>query len=528
MDQQQRDQQWRLLLAFGLSIALWLGYQKLLEQYEQPPPAPGEVTGEVGSTSNTTLPPSPEAAAKPPDPGGLAAPAEGPTVVVDTDLVRTTITMRGGRLLSLELKAYPETAEPNSPPLNLVRSGEILPVTLRLTDGQSDAAVQYTADVATLRVQGGERRELVLRGTLTDGRAIEKRFTFQGDVYEFEVAAQVPGAKPSALILPMQPPLDQTGVGYESAVALQGTTYTYDWLTNITAEDPLEVPQATWSGFATHYFLTAIVPLAGPSNALFTLVGKDLPVVARHDATAESASFAVYAGPKEETSLERAGHQLGRALDFGYFWFAAIPLLHALRFLNRVIGNYGASIIVLTTAVKVLTIPLTQTTFRHMREMQKLQPQMTKLREKYKDDPAAMQKEMMELYRRHRVNPFSGCVPMVLQIPIFIGLYNALSGAIELRHAPFALWITDLSSPDRLVVAGIGVPLLTLLMGATMLIQQWLTPQQGDPTQQRMLMFMPLIFTFMFINLPSGLVLYWLVNNVLTIAQQYWMLRTNK
>jgi YidC/Oxa1 family membrane protein insertase len=135
---------------------------------------------------------------------------------------------------------------------------------------------------------------------------------------------------------------------------------------------------------------------------------------------------------------------------------------------------------------------------------------------------------MMELYRRHRVNPFSGCLPMVLQIPIFVGLYNTLSHAIELRHAPFALWIDDLSSPDRLMILGVGIPVLPLLMGATMFVQQWLTPQQGDPTQQRMMMFMPLIFTFMFINFPAGLVLYWLVNNVLTIGQQYLMMRSAK
>ena len=170
----------------------------------------------------------------------------------------------------------------------------------------------------------------------------------------------------------------------------------------------------------------------------------------RQAAASDAASFVVYAGPKDEASLERAGHQFSRALDFGYFWFAAVPLLHALRFLNRVFGNYGIAIILLTTAVKILTIPLTQTSFKNMRAMQKLQPEMTKLREKFKDDPTAMQKEMMELYRRHRVNPLSGCLPMVLQIPIFIGLYNSLSGAIELRHAPFALWIRDLSSPDRL------------------------------------------------------------------------------
>jgi YidC/Oxa1 family membrane protein insertase len=135
---------------------------------------------------------------------------------------------------------------------------------------------------------------------------------------------------------------------------------------------------------------------------------------------------------------------------------------------------------------------------------------------------------MMELYRRHRVNPFSGCLPMLLQLPIFVGLYNALLHSIELRHAPFALWIRDLSAPDRLMIAGVGVPVLTLLMGVSMFVQQWLTPQQGDPTQQRMMMFMPLVFTFMFINFPAGLVLYWLVNNVLTIGQQYVMMRSMK
>jgi YidC/Oxa1 family membrane protein insertase len=291
----------------------------------------------------------------------------------------------------------------------------------------------------------------------------------------------------------------------------------------------LDVPDVTWAGFSTHYFVMAVLPADdGRAVALFEKVGDHplLTIDGRQDQPA--STYVVYAGPKDEAELDRAGHDLGRVLNFGWFWFAAIPLLHALRFLHRLTGNYGLAIILLTTAVKVVTIPLTQTTFRNMREMQKIQPQMKKLQERFKDDQAALQKEMMELYRRHRVNPLSGCLPMILQLPIFVGLYNALSSAIELRHAPFALWIKDLASPDRLVVAGVGIPVLTLLMGGSMLLQQWLSPQQGDPAQQRIMMLMPLVFTFMFINLPAGLVLYWLVNNVLTIAQQYWMLRSGK
>src|SRR5207237_744844 len=179
---------------------------------------------------------------------------------------------------------------------------------------------------------------------------------------------------------------------------------------------------------------------------------------------------------------------------------------------------------------KLATPPLTQSTCRNMREMQKIQPQMVKLRERYKDDQVALQKEMMELYRRHRVNPLSGCLPMVLQLPIFVGLYNALSHAIELRHAPFALWINDLSAPDRLPIPGIpidtpligaGVPVLTLVMSASMFVQQWLTPQQGDPAQQRMMMFMPILFTSMFTNFPAVLVLYWPLYYVLSDDQPY-------
>jgi len=276
---------------------------------------------------------------------------------------------------------------------------------------------------------------------------------------------------------------------------------------------------------------TGTAPALLTSTDSVPIVRVDSPVVDGQ------ARFEVYAGPKDRDVLTAAKHELDRALDFGWFWFIAIPLLVALRWLHQITGNYGVAIIVLTALAKAVTAPLTQTTFRNMREMQKIQPQMAKLRERLKDDQVALQKEMMELYRRHRVNPFSGCVPMLLQLPIFVGLYNALSRSIELRHAPFALWINDLSAPDRLVIPGIppgtpligaGVPVLTLLMGASMFLQQWLTPQQGDPTQQRMMMFMPLVFTFMFINFPAGLVLYWLVNNLLTIGQQYLMMRSAK
>jgi YidC/Oxa1 family membrane protein insertase len=201
----------------------------------------------------------------------------------------------------------------------------------------------------------------------------------------------------------------------------------------------------------------------------------------------------------------------------------ALPLLRLLKALHKVTGNYGVDIILLSTLIKVVFLPLTRKSMTSMQEMQKLQPQMAKIKERYKDDMQQQQKEMMELYKRHHVNPLSGCLPMLLQLPMFIGLYNALLNAIELRHAPFVGWITDLSAPERLHVMGVPVPMLAIAMGASMLAQQWMTPATGDPTQRRIMMIMPVMFTFMFINFPSGLVLYWLVNNLLTITQQYFL-----
>jgi YidC/Oxa1 family membrane protein insertase len=439
------------------------------------------------------------------------------------------ITPTGARLADVELKAYRRTVAPNSEPLDLVQESPVLPCTLQLGTAASDAGVAYRPDRNELAVHGADEGEVVFTADSPPGLSLEKRYRFRGDGYAFEMTATVgegPAPPIVGLILVPLPP-DGPNTAAQLALALANGRLVEKPVSSLLKE-PTSVPAAKWAGFAAQYFLGAAMPGNGTLPAMFTtggaipLVRLDAPLVNRR------AAFAIYMGPKDRDVLARAGHELDRAVDFGWFWFVAIPLLHALRVLQKVTGNYGVAIIVLTALVKVATAPLTQTTFRNMREMQKIQPQMAKLRERFKDDQVALQKEMMELYRRHRVNPFSGCLPMVLQIPIFIGLYNALSHAIELRHAPFTLWINDLSAPDRLMIGGVGIPVLTLLMGASMFLQQWLTPQQGDPTQQRMMMFMPLIFTFMFINFPAGLVLYWLVNNVLTIGQQYLMMRSAK
>jgi YidC/Oxa1 family membrane protein insertase len=518
----------RLLIAIVLSLLLVVVYQELvLSRYKRVHPP--------------VRPPQPAPASEPaPAPSSdLAVSAGGESVLVETDVLRLRITPTGGRLAEVELKAYRRSVASDSQPLNLVDSAPLLPAVLQLDSERSDATLAYRPDRSALELHGEDQGEIVFVGDTPDGLHIEKRYRFSGNAYLFDVSAAVSGGRaPSTVGLVLTPLAAETptAAAAQVTVALNNRRLVETPFKTL-AKNPVPLESASWAGFAEHYFISAAMPPSGTTPALLTM-SDGVPVV-RVDAPVVDGQvkFAVYTGPKDREILARAGHDLDRALDFGWFWFVAIPLLGALRWLERITGNYGVAIIALTALAKLVTAPLTQTTFRNMREMQKIQPQMAKLRERLKGDQVALQKEMMELYRRHRVNPFSGCVPMLLQLPIFVGLYNALSRAIELRHAPFALWINDLSAPDRLMIPGIaagtpliggGVPVLTLLMGASMFLQQWLTPQQGDPTQQRMMMFMPVVFTFMFINFPAGLVLYWLVNNVLTIGQQYLMMRSAK
>lgn len=228
-----------------------------------------------------------------------------------------------------------------------------------------------------------------------------------------------------------------------------------------------------------------------------------------------------YAGPKEESSLKKINDKLTASIDYGWFHFISKPLLMIMNFFNKFTKNYGISIILLTILIKIAFFPLSHKSYKSMKEMQKLQPKMEELRKKYANDREAFNREMMLLYRRHGVNPVSGCFPILVQIPFFIALYQALMHAIELRHAPFFGWIKDLSSYDPYYITPV-------LMGITMLIQQIMTPSSGDPTQKKMMYILPIVFTFMFLKFPSGLVLYWLVNNLFSILQQVYTLKTQK
>jgi len=282
-----------------------------------------------------------------------------------------------------------------------------------------------------------------------------------------------------------------------------------------------------WFSFEGEYFTALLIPSFGDKNLSLVVNGNEKNILKAKligsqflipPKDAKSFGFKIYLGPKEIKILKGLGVGAEKLVDFGYFTVIAKPILWFLKLTNSFTKNFGLDIIIMSILIKIIFLPLTQISFKSMKEMQKVQPELNRLREVYKNDKARLQQEIMLLYKRRRINPMSGCLPMLIQIPVFIALYNALQNSIEMRHAPFILWIMDLSAKDPIYIT-------PLIMGATMVIQQKMTPTSADPAQAKMFMLMPIMFTFLFLSFPSGLVLYWLVNNVLSIIHQYYLTR---
>jgi YidC/Oxa1 family membrane protein insertase len=297
-----------------------------------------------------------------------------------------------------------------------------------------------------------------------------------------------------------------------------------------------------WVAVQDRYFMSAIVPDTAVKAASMRLYLNDEKILQNEFVQSEfvvnsgdqhASKYRLFFGPKSIKILKTVDYDLVKAVNFGMFDILAKPCVWIMDFIyDHFIPNYGVAIIILTIFTKILLWPLGNKSYKSMADMKKIQPLMADIKEKYKDDKRKMNEEMMGLYKTYKVNPMGGCLPMVVQIPVFFALYRMLYEAIELRHAPFFWWINDLSAPDRLfrfdfavpfMEPPYGIPVLTIIMGATMFFQQKMSPPMGDPTQAKMMMMMPIVFTFIFINFSSGLVLYWLVNNVLSMAQQYYI-----
>lgn len=540
----------RSLLAVFLSLLILIAYQVIVAHlYPQPQrPSSSQSKQAVGSQGgDSSLPQSPsegqavqksEKMQQPLAETRLLDSVEH-DITVENEVYVAVFSALGGRIKNFRLKHYPEEEGRNSPPLEMIRQGPRgeLPLEVQI-EGKgsviSDAGIPYEVSGSNITLRENEKASLEFRGKTSDGMSISKTFSFSGQTYGMTLELKIDGVpqNASSLALLWTRALDHSqtqSYGEHGPVALVGRTFIYEANSSVVKKERLIGPdRVRWAGYADTYFLSAIIPPEGETDSLlFSVTDGTVETKLSIPWNQQPVTYILYVGPKEFAALNAVHPSLDRAIDFGWSHFIARPLLSLLQLSHSFTGNYGIDIILLTILVKLAFLPLSTKSFKSMNDMKKIQPQLEQLREQYKDDREKLNKEMMELYRRHNINPLGGCLPMLVQLPVFIGLYQAFMHAIELRQAPFFGWIQDLSRPDRLGTVSLpfveppGIPVLTILMGGTMLLQQAMTPATGDPAQQKMMMVMPLIFTAMFINFPAGLVLYWLVNNVLSIAQQF-------
>jgi YidC/Oxa1 family membrane protein insertase len=460
------------------------------------------------------------------------------------------LTESGGRIKSLVLKKYRATLKADSPGQELIvtETKADLPLGLSFQSGKGPRldAVQFAADASEPITLNGERNEAVVRMVHQDpsGLQVEKAYTVHRDSYLIDLAVTV--RNQSAVSLEDSLMLDLNSMPLSNKDRYAGFFAYVDG--GLMEEKPKDLKEAvdklnkkpyklSWASYQDQYFMAVVLPADQERTRIqadqYGKAGVRIQFVAEPVSLGPQAEavyrYQLFYGPKDYQLLNAMENDLKKSISFGWLDVISKPLLIFMTWLYQYVGNYGLVIILITVIIKALFWPLTAKSYKSMKGMQKLQPKIMKLREKYPDDRQKMNQEMMQLYRAYKVNPLGGCLPMVIQIPVFIALYRLLDYSLELRHAPFWLWINDLAAPDRLFQVSwkiplmeppAGIPVLTLLMGASMFLQQKMSPTPGDPIQARMMMLLPIVFTFIFINFPSGLVLYWLVNNILSIGQQ--------
>lgn len=551
-------EQARLFIAIGISFAVFALWSFFLAP-KPPEQAPQEMAQTEPETAPTTQAPSesppaapqPQADEQPASAGDATAESAdtppGRIIDVENDLYRIELSERGAAINSVVLKKYREAIEKDSGRKELIHEHNNVGSALLFYRDSRDHHTQdalFTMKSSQDAIQVGSRPQTVTFQYQTDtGVLIEKVYTFRPDTYLIDLDIRITNRE-------TQPVQGKLGIALRNVMKKDAVRYGFvgpsgligGKLKQVKLKDIEEQPKIDgdikWVAIEDLYFMTSIIPKQAMTGQMLMDYKDDQLQNQLVFGSAELSpgqmqaySFKLFLGPKSLSLLRKLNNELDRAIDFGWFDFLAKPCLMLMNFIYRFIPNYGIAIIILTLVTRAMFWPLARKSYKSMSEMRKLQPIMQELKEKYKDDKAKMNQEMMTLYRTYKVNPMGGCLPMLIQLPVFFALYRMLYQAIELRHAPFFGWITDLSAPDRLFEFGFkvpfmdppyGIPVLTIIMGATMILQQKMTPTPGDPTQAKMMMLMPVIFTVIFINFSSGLVLYWLVSNIFSIAQQYY------
>jgi YidC/Oxa1 family membrane protein insertase len=550
----------RTLIAFVLLTLVLILYQYMSPKRQSRPPVATVSTLALrgADTSQTNSGPAPSSIAPAPSAtGGPSVPAAdrsqfantlvspdfiAPPLVIERGVYRAVLDPRGGRFTSWVLAKYTDARESTADLVADPQAG-LFQLHLHTPGGDQDLS-RTPFQMSTADPEGDP--VVTLLAADASGATVQIRYQFPRDRYSTRMRISLSGfpeggrgsslelAFPAGIAsLERDPKLDQMGA---AGAALLGRRVIKHRLGRGHGNwSEKESGVVEWAGTRSKYFLLAAIPKGSPdgdvilshqegSKSIASAVVLALPL----EGPAEF-EFEIYAGPMHYRELESYGVGLEKAVDLGWRIIVPFSRLLLLFFLavHRIVANYGVVILILSVLTKVLFYPLTKKSMESMKQMQLLKPEIDRLNDKHKGDAQRRNQAMMELYKKHKINPLGGCLPVLIQMPVFIALYNVLNTSIELRKAPFFLWIQDLSAPDRVgQVLGFPLHILPLLMAGTMIWQQKLTP--SDPRQAAMAYMMPIIMTVFFYPMPSGLVFYWTVNNLMSVGQQIWMNRTMK
>jgi YidC/Oxa1 family membrane protein insertase len=529
-----------LLLVFSFSlIMLWDAWQRQSLPKSSSATAAGSSVAAPGGVVPTPTLPAAGASAVPasvPATVALAAPGSA-SLKIKTDLFVAEISSQGGDITRLALVRYPDT-ENKSNNFILFDRGEkhiYLAQSGLIGEGLPNHKTDWRLVAGEQALKDNEQQlEVRLEASAANGVQLSKTYVFHRGSYQIDVRQE--GAPAGSHAYYQITRDGKPAEGHEGNSMMMGVTTFTGPAVFTEAEKYQKVEFADilknkakfaqksdngWLALVQHYFLTAWLPPVGTVREFYMRkVGEDLysaGVILPVGADGKS-SVSLYAGPQEQDKLEKIAPGLDLVVDYGWLTVIAAPLFWILGAIHKQVGNWGWAIIGLTVLLKLAFFPLSAASYKSMAKMRVLTPKLAKLKDAYGDDKQRLNQEMMALYKREKVNPLGGCLPVLVQIPVFIALYWVLLGTVEMRNAPWLGWITDLSVKDPFYV-------LPLIMGATMFIQTKLNPTPPDPIQAKVMLFMPIMFTGMFLFFPAGLVLYWTVNNILSIAQQWQITR---
>lgn len=552
--------QWaRNLILVGLAIVSYLMILAWQKDYGSTSPQPTAETAvnrsvEASASINLPTPPSAINSDVPIAPVNAEVLASTPTVAtqglisVKTDVLDVKIDTLGGDVVALSLPTYTKTVdskeafdllENNRQRLFVAQSGLI---GTNGADARPEGRPIYQSPKAQYSLVSGQTQlQVPLYFTDKNGVEIQKTFTFTQGKYDIDVSYKIINRSTApwhGLMfaqlkrdLAEDPSKSHQGMGMATylggAWGNKESNYNKINLKDFNEEALKETTKGGWTAIVQHYFVTAWIPDANSTNHLMTRANKEKgeyfigftsPDMVVNAGMQNTISAKLYAGPKVQKELAKLSTGLELTVDYGFLWFISQFLFWVLQLLHGFLGNWGWSIVFLTLFVKLAFFHLSATSYKSMANMRRVMPEMQRIKEQYGTDRQKMSMAMMELYQKEKINPVAGCLPILVQMPVFLALYWTLMESVELRHAPWLLWITDLAAMDKYFV-------LPLIMGVTMYIQQLLNPQPTDPMQAKVLKIMPIVFTVFMLWFPSGLVLYWVVNNVLSIAQQWVITR---